>query len=88
MSVTDSLVMEALKDLPPELGPVFLCELGHFVDSLRANAERTETFGVVREFDMEAAIRVATRSPTAPLWLAVAEAVRLADLVLEMERNA
>ncbi|MBB5776231.1 hypothetical protein [Nonomuraea jabiensis] len=88
MSATDSLVMEALRGLPPELGPVFVRELGYFVESLWANPERTETFGIVREFDMEAAVRVASGSPTAPLWLAFCESVRLTSVVLEMEHNA
>lgn len=88
VSVTDSLVMEAMKDLPPELGTVFVRELSHFLDLLRATPERTATFGVVWEFDAEAAIRAATRSPTASLWVAFAESVRLADLVLEMEHSA
>lgn len=88
MSATDSLVMEAMMGLPPELGTVFVRELGYFLDLLKATPERTNTFGVPREFDMEAAVRVATRSPTAPLWLAFAESVRLTDLVLEMEPNA
>ena len=88
MSAVDSLVMEALKDLSPELGPVFVRELEQFVELLHATPERTNTFGVVREFDMEAAVRVATRSTTAPLWLAFAESVRLTDLVLQMECEA